>query len=71
MKNKLALAGVVAIALLASGCNTTSAQRCAAYKAAYDKWIAAGKPGGEAEEKAAGAAYKVAKLACSLRGIDI
>lgn len=67
----LALAGALALAFTASACNTTSAQRCAFYKDAYDKWVAAGKPGGEAEEKAAGAAYKVAKLACSLRGIDI
>ena len=71
MKKSLAIAGVVALALLASGCNTTSAQRCNAYKVAYDKWVAAGKPGGASEEAAAGAAYKVAKLACSLRGIEI
>lgn len=67
----LQIASVLAIALFVSGCNTTSAQRCAAYKAAYDAWVKEGKPGGAREEAAAGTAYKVAKLACRLRGIEI
>lgn len=67
----LAIAGTLAAALALSGCQTTSAERCAFYKTAYDKWVAEGKPGGAKEEAAAGTAYKVAKLACSLRGIDI
>lgn len=65
------IAAVVTLALFASGCETTSAERCAFYKATYDKWVAAGKPGGEREEAAAGTAYKVARIACSLRGISI
>jgi hypothetical protein len=70
----LLVIGIILAAIVAAGglrALGDGTQRCVAYKAAYDGWVAKGKPGGAAEEKRIEQAYGVGKVVCRWRGVEI
>lgn len=70
----LLVVGIIFAAIAAAGglkALGDGKQRCVLYKAAYDGWIAKGKPGGAAEEQRIEQVYGVSKFICRLRGVSI